>query len=81
MNYKKMLKDSVSVKLKVVKPSGPQVLNENEVSITTKAKIRRITKKINELNERIESTKDKKEKYTLEMTLRKEKAKLKTLTK
>lgn len=76
-DYKKLLKDHA--KFKIIKKLSPQILNENDRGILINVKIKRLENRINELENKINSCKDKSVKVTLEMTLRKEKAKLKTL--
>ncbi len=77
--YKKLLKDYAS--FKVIKKSSPQVISEgDDKGILFNVKIKRLQTKINELENKVNKCEDKNEKVTLEMTLRKEKAKLKTLT-
>ncbi len=77
-SYTKLLKDHV--KLKTVKSKqGPEVLSENEKSIISEVKIKSSKRKITSLTEKFENCKNKKDLITLEMMLKKEKAKLKTL--
>ena len=73
---KKLLKDHA--KFKIIKSSSPEVLHEDR-GILVNVKIKRIQNKITELENKIEQCEKKTDKVTLEMTLRKEKAKLKTL--
>lgn len=76
LNYRTLLKDHV--KLKVIK-SLPKILNENGGEILFNVKIKRIKSKIQNIEEHLSKCKVKKEQTVFEMTLRKEKAKLKTL--
>ena len=76
-NYKKLLKDHA--KIRIVKKT-PQVLNEEDRGILVNVKIKRLQSKISVLENKLENC-EKADRVTLEMTLRKEKAKLKNLIK
>ena len=76
VNYKKLLKNHV--KMKVVK-NNKTFLNENGKSIITEVKIKRCKQRIDILNEKIKRCDSKKDLITLQMSLKKENAKLKIL--
>ena len=81
-DYKKLLKDHAKIKLKVVNKKTPQIINEgSSESILKRAKIRRLQEHIININKKISTCTDKKEKLTLDMMLRKNKAKLYTISK
>jgi len=76
--YKKLLKNHA--KFKIVKKT-PQSLSESgeDKGILFNVQLKRVQGRITTLENKIKECKDKKIKLTLEMSLRKEKAKLKTL--
>jgi len=75
-NYKKLLKNHA--KMKVIK-KDKTFLNETDKSIITIVKIKRCKQKIESINEQINNCDSKKDLITLQMSLKKENAKLKTL--